>query len=129
MFLHLFVSHSVHMGVYSPKVDTPWADTHWQTPPLGRHSPGQTLPGRHHLGRHPLGRHPQQTPLWVDTPSPPRWPLQQIVCILLDCILVYLFFSFLAFNTTQKVESLSVARVILSFKTVHVCDWCILYVL
>ena len=33
---------------------------------------------------HPLGRHPP----YADTPAPPRWPLQQMVRILLECILV-----------------------------------------
>ena len=63
--------------------------------PLGRHPPGKhpradTPPGRHPLGRHPrLGRHPPgQTPP-ADTPHPPRWPLQQTVHILLECILVF----------------------------------------
>ena len=64
----------------SPQAETP---TPRQTlpgltpPPLGRHPPGQTS----HLGRHPPG----QTPPWADTPP---WPLQQMVRILLECILV-----------------------------------------
>ena len=50
----------------------PWADT----PFLDRHPlPGQTPPS--------LGRHP---PPWAD--SPPIWLLQQMVRILLKCILV-----------------------------------------
>ena len=45
MFLHLSVSHSVHMGCVS------------------QHALGQTLPGRYPPGRHLLGRHPPgQTP-------------------------------------------------------------------
>ena len=55
---------------------SPWADT----PPGQTHTP---------LASHPHG----QTPLWPDTPPsrhlpPGRWPLQQMVCILLECILV-----------------------------------------
>ena len=86
MFLHLFVSHSVHKG---GEVYTPWADTPMQTStPLARHSPWvDTLPGqtphRQTTPRQtsPLARHiPRQTP--------PRRSLQRTVRILLECILV-----------------------------------------
>ena len=55
----------------------PWADPPGQTPlradiPLARHPPGQTTPQA-------------DTPPWAD---PLRQPLQQIVRILLECILV-----------------------------------------
>ena len=62
------------------------------THPTGRQPARQTTS----LGRHPLHRHPSgQTPPGrhppTDNPSPPpRWPLQQTVRILLECILVYL---------------------------------------
>ena len=83
-------------------------------PPAGR-PPGQTAPGRQipPPGRHPLGRHPSlwqaDTPLagrhpWADTlpgrqtalpnrhppwADPPHgWPLQWMVHILLECILL-----------------------------------------
>ena len=50
------------------------------TSPLGRHPAMQTHPGRHT---------PLSSACW-DTP-PPRRPLQQMVCILLKCILVLFF--------------------------------------
>ena len=110
MFLHVSVILSTG-GVW--QVDPlasrqpPWTDT--------------PLAGRHHLaGRHPLaGRDPpcRQTPPGRKTPSPPpagrhplagrhlpgrhplagRYPperlLQRVVRILLDCILVFIFFA------------------------------------
>ena len=66
MFLHLSVILFTRWGI--------WADS-----PLGRHLPGQISPP----SRHP----PMQTPPWADTPHPRR-PLQWMVCILLECILV-----------------------------------------
>ena len=41
---------------------------------------GRHPPGRQPLFRHPMGRHPGR--------HTPRWPLQQTVRILLECILV-----------------------------------------
>ena len=107
MFLHLSVSHSVHMGCVSQHAlgQTPLG----QTPP-GQTLPGRYPPGRHLLGRHLLGRHPPaqcmlgythlpcpvyagihtpcQVHAGIHTPSP--WqPLLRMVCILLECILVF----------------------------------------
>ena len=70
-----------------PQADTsgrhpPGKPPRWSPPrqtPLRQTPPRQTPLGRHPLGRHPLGRHP------------PRWPLQQIVCILMEYILVLIF--------------------------------------
>ena len=69
VFLHLFVSHSVHGGVSASGPGGvcyththPWADTRQEDNP-----PGQTPPWEHT----PLGRH-----LWADTPlgrHPPPW--------------------------------------------------------
>ena len=99
MFLHLSVILSAdgclaHTPLQTPcgqvpPADTPWADILWaDTPP--RVDPS----GRHHLERHQLDRkHPGQTPPWADTPwadilTPRRRPLQRMVHILLECILV-----------------------------------------
>ena len=73
--------------VYTP-LDRPPLGRH--QPPLGTHPLGRHQPplGRHQppLGTHPLGIHPSR-----QTPSPRR-PLQRMVRILLECILVVLCF-------------------------------------
>ena len=79
MFLHLYVSHSVHRGG-GCLADIPQADT----PPLGRHPPGQTSPGRH-------------PPPRAETP-PGCSGRQRTVRILLECILVF-FRSFVVLST------------------------------
>ena len=116
MFLHLFVIlFTGDVWQTPPQADTPpgqltpWADrcpseadtpskedTPGQTPSLDRHPipldrpHRQTPPGQTPSWTDtPLGRHP----LWVDTPwqiPPPtrRWPLQRMLRILLECILV-----------------------------------------
>ena len=51
--------------------------------------------GRHPLGRrHPLSKHPPADRHTRPVPDrhPPRGPLQRTVCILLECILVIVFF-------------------------------------
>ena len=53
--------------------DPPWADTPWAKTPPGETHPWTDTPGQ--------------------TPPPPRQPLQQMVCILLECILVSYYFS------------------------------------
>ena len=84
IFLHLSVSHSVHMGClpqcmlgYTPWAGTlPWADTR----PQQVYPPGRYIP----LGRYsPLC---QVSPPRTGTP-PPRWSLQRALRILLACTL------------------------------------------
>ena len=46
---------------------------------------------------------PRQTPPWADTPIPRhshplRWPLRRAVRILLECILVYIYFQTVNIN-------------------------------
>ena len=70
-------------GQKSPRIDPP-----------GHTSPGQTPPGQA-----PPGRHPQADTHWADTPPcpvharihtpSPQRPLQRMVRILLECILVH----------------------------------------
>ena len=76
MFTQVGVKNSVQVG-YTPWQTPLWADTPpRQTPPwayIPRHTPSRQTPP----GRHPPPR--------ADTP-PLRRPLQQTVCILLECI-------------------------------------------
>ena len=77
MFLHLSVSHSVHMGGCLPQCMLEYNLPGQIPPPPGQIPPGQTPT---------LGRHPR-----ADTPPPTgRRPLQQTVRILLECFLVKL---------------------------------------
>ena len=99
---------SVHRRRCTPPRQTPL----WQSPhPVGRHPPGRYP---HPLDRqpHPLGWHPvADTPLgrhcppWADTPPrqthpppphPSRQPPQRTVRILLECILVFMIFYYMA---------------------------------
>ena len=94
MFLHLFVSYSVHSGCVSQHAlgQTPPLEqtSPCRHPRLDRHPPRQTPPSGQ---TSPPGRHlPGQTsPLlsvcWDTTP--PGRPLLRTVRILLECILVY----------------------------------------
>ena len=117
------VCHSVHRGgclhLGPGGVNLPRQTHHPdRRTPLKTPLPGQTPPwtdtllGKHHSGRQPprqtqsLVRHPpEQTSPWIDNPLPGRHPLgrqppprrrpqQRMVCILLKCILVPLFFFF-----------------------------------
>ena len=92
MFLHLSVilftggvSTSVHAGIHTPPGQaTPPGSTH--TPqeayPLPRkHTPPESTPQKHPPGKH--------TPQEAHPPEPhPRWSLQRMVRILLECFLV-----------------------------------------
>ena len=89
MFLHTCLSFCPQGWESGRHPHPPWADPSGQkppwadTPPQCRHTPRQTPPP---LGRYPLGRHP----LWEDTPLKiQRWPLQQMACILLECIFLF----------------------------------------
>ena len=98
MFLHLSVIlFTGGRGVHPP----------WQTQPPGRHTPSPTPrqtpptwtdtypPGRHPPRQTPPRQTtPQQTPPWQTYPLPLRQPLQWTVRILLECILVLLYFCF-----------------------------------
>ena len=85
MFLHLFVSDSVHGGVWQThtpgQTPPPWVDT--APPPTGQ----TPLPSRHPTTQSMLG----YTPLYPVHAGihPHRQPLQWTVCILLECILVH----------------------------------------
>ena len=71
-----------------------YTSMHWADTPLGRqHSWADPHPGRQPLGQTPPSRH---TP-WADTPTQcmlgytlPVQCMQRTVCILLECILVFL---------------------------------------
>ena len=119
MFLHLFVSHSVHRGVPASVhagIHTPPR----QTPPQGRHPQGADSPPpwsrQPHGNRHPSSK--EQTPPWeqtqppgADTPSgsshlpeqmlPPAQCMlghtcnKRVLRILLECILVKICCLFL----------------------------------
>ena len=62
-------------------------------PPPGRQPTADTPLGRHPLGRHPLGRHVHLG----------RRPLQQTVCIPLECILV----SSVIWEFTRKTDNIT----------------------
>ena len=105
-----------HPAGRHPQADTPRQTPAGQTPPCahtpGRHPQAETLLGRPpwadtlqqtHQADTPLGRHPPpeththreaDTP-WVDPPAatlPPWRPLQRLVHILLECILVIIMY-------------------------------------
>ena len=99
------ICHSVHRRVYTPPRH-PRADT-----PLGRHPSGQTPS----IGRQPS----RQKPLWADTPrqtppypfgqtppgqTPQRRPVQWMVRILLECILVFWDSSIRSGNSCPKLH-------------------------
>ena len=94
-------SASVHAGIQPPGTPPPADTSPRQTTPLGRHPlQADTLQADTLLGRHPAGRHPPgQTSRGRHPPgqTPPAhwmlgytWLLLQMVCILLECIFVFL---------------------------------------
>ena len=98
------VSHSVHEG--ECLAETNWTDT------PDRHPPWQTR----HLGRHPPDKHPHH-PL-------PRWPLQRMVCILLECFLVIIIIMHTPIYVDTHTSCLYLflfQRILLSYKTVLSC--------
>ena len=69
-----------HPSRYAPWADTPWSDTPWPDTPCPVHAGMHTLPAQCMLGYTPL-------------PSACWQPLHQMICILLECILVQLMIS------------------------------------
>ena len=92
MFLQACVKKSVQRGCTLPPGHLR-EDPTGQTP-LGKHSPRQTHahPWRHPPDTPQADSHPPDTPQ-ADSPLPGRRPLQRMVRILLECILVFLLVS------------------------------------
>ena len=91
--------YSVYRGVCLPHCILGYTPF-WANNPSRQTLPRQTPPSRQTspLGRHLPGRHPRADTPPRQTPSPLRWPLQQTVRILLECILVI----FLEMHRIQK---------------------------
>ena len=125
MFLLLSVILFTGGGVHPPRKTSPGRHLSRQTPP-GRHPWVDIFHGRHPLGRQPLADNPWVDHPWANTPwadnplgrhppgqtHPLRWPLQQTVCILLECILVFS-------DTSSIVHSVFDRCLSFSFRQIH----------
>ena len=138
MFLHLFVSHSVHGGSLSGRPPGQRPPCLRQTPPRQRPLGQRPTVQRPH-GQTPLDRDPQTETPWTKTPGqrPPlnRGPLGQrpppygnewVVCILLECILVYNFMQ-LSEKKSQPMGNLTSATGNHVGQWYHCFQWRILH--